>query len=341
MPKKLVVSLLLTVVSSIGLAACSSGGGDGGGGEELVIYSGRNENLVRPILERFEEQTGVKISVRYGDTAEMAAAILEEGDNTRADVFISQDAGALAALANRDLLAELAADDLEVVPERFRDPDGRWVGVSGRARVYAYNTEKLQESELPDDVFELTGPQWKGRVGLPPANASFIAFVSALTEQFGAERTKQFLTDLKANDLKTYDNNLVVIEAVADGEIDLGLVNHYYLYSEFEERPDIPVRNFFPGQRSGGGTFVNVAGVGILAGTDRRPQADRLVEFLLGEEAQEYFSEETTEYPLRQGVAANPQLPALDTIKTIDVPLADLGKDLEATLDLIREVGLS
>jgi len=338
MPKKLVVSLLLAVLSSIGLAACSSGGG----GDELVIYSGRNENLVRPILERFERATNVKISVRYGDTAEMAAAILEEGENTRADVFLSQDAGALANLANRDLLAPLDAAAVEVVPERFRDPEGRWVGVSGRARVYAYNTEKLQESDLPDDVFALTGPEWKGRVGLPPANASFIAFVSALTEEHGVDRTRQFLTDLKANDLKTYDNNIVTIEAVADGEIDLGLVNHYYLYSEFEERPDLPVKNFFPGQRDGGaGTFVNVAGVGILDGTDKREDADRLVEFLLGDEAQRYFSEETTEYPLRDGIAANPQLPPLEDIKTIDVPLADLGKDLEATLDLIREVGLS
>ena len=338
MPKKLVVSLVVALLSSIGLAACSSDGG----GDELVIYSGRNENLVRPILERFEEETDVKISVRYGDTAEMAAAILEEGKNTRADVFLSQDAGALANLASRDLLAPVRPADLDVVPERFRDPNGRWVGVSGRARVYASNTERVQESELPDDVFALTGPEWKGRIGLPPANASFIAFVSALTEEHGAERTKQFLTDLKANDLKTFDNNVVTIEAVADGEIDLGLVNHYYLYSEFEERPDLPVKNFFPGQRDGGaGTFVNVAGVGILDGTDKREDADRLVEFLLGDEAQRYFSEETTEYPLRDGIAANPQLPPLEDIKTIDVPLADLGKDLEATLDLIREVGLS
>ena len=336
MPKKLVLPFLVALLSTIGLAACSSGGED-----ELVIYSGRNENLVRPILERFEKETGTKISVRYGDTAEMAAAILEEGDNTRADVFLSQDAGALAALADRGLLAELDAQALDVVEERFRDPEGRWVGVSGRARVFAYNTERLQESELPDDVFALTDPAWKGRVGLPPANASFIAFVSALTEQHGEERTRQFLTDLKANDVKTYDNNIVTIEAVADGEIDLGLVNHYYLYSEFEERPDLPVKNHFPGQRDGSGTFVNVAGVGILEGTDQREAADELVEFLLGTEAQEYFSEETTEYPLRSGVTANPQLPPLDSIKTIDVPLADLGKDLEASLDLISEVGLS
>lgn len=336
MPKKLLVSLLVAVIAAGGLAACSSDDAD-----ELVIYSGRNENLVRPILEQFEEERGIKISVRYGDTAEMAAAILEEGDNTRADVFLSQDAGALAALAERDLLAELPEASLDVVAERFRDPEGRWVGLSGRARVFAYNTEKLTEADLPDDVFELTQPEWNGRVGLPPTNASFIAFVSAMTEQYGRDRTKQFLTDLKANGLKTFDNNIVTIEAVADGEIDLGLVNHYYLYSEFEERPDLPVANFYPGQRSGEGTFVNVAGVGIIAGTDQSEAAQEFVDFMLDVEAQEYFSEETTEYPLRDGVEADENLPPLESIKTIDVPLADLGKDLEASLDLINEVGLS
>jgi iron(III) transport system substrate-binding protein len=162
-----------------------------------------------------------------------------------------------------------------------------------------------------------------------------------MTEQYGRDRTKQFLTDLKANGLETFDNNIVTIEAVADGEIDLGLVNHYYLYSEFEERPDLPVANFYPGQRGGAGTFVNVAGVGILEGTDQAEAAQEFVDFMLGVEAQEYFSEETTEYPLRDGVEADENLPPLESIKTIDVPLADLGKDLEASLDLINEVGLT
>lgn len=337
MPKRWVLPFLVALLAAAGLGACSSGDDN-----TLVIYSGRSENLVRPILERFEKETGVDIEVRYGDTAELAAAILEEGENTRADLFFSQDAGALAALANRDLLAELREADLEIVPERFRDPGGRWTGVSGRARVIAYSTERVQEADIPDDVFELTDPKWAGKVGLPPTNASFIAFVSALTEQYGAERTEQFLTDLKANGLKTYDNNIVTIEAIADGEIDLGLVNHYYLYSEFEERPDLPVANFFPGQRAGGpGTFVNVAGIGILDGTSKRESADRLVTYLLGQTAQEYFSEETTEYPLRGGVAASDKLPPLEEIRTIEIPLSDLGKDLEASLDLINQVGLT
>ena len=336
MPKKGCWLAVVTLVVGLGLAACNSGGSD-----ELVIYSGRSENLVGPILERFEKEAGVDISVRYGDTAELAAAILEEGDNTRADVFFSQDAGALAALADRDRLSELPAAALDVVDERFRDPDGHWVGVTGRARVVAYNTDKLTEADLPDDIFELTDPKWKDRVGMPPTNASFIAFVSALTEEHGRDRTKAFLEGLKANGAKTFDNNIVTIEAVADGEIDLGLVNHYYLYSEFEERPDLPVANFYPGQKSGAGTFVNVAGIGVLEGTEQSEEAQKLLTFLLGEEAQTYFSEETTEYPLRDSVPASDKLPPLATIKSIQVPLSDLGKDLEESVDLIREVGLT
>ena len=336
MPKKSLVLAVAALVASLGLAACGSGGSD-----ELVIYSGRAENLVSPILERFEKEEGVDISVRYGDTAELAAAILEEGDNTKADVFFSQDAGALAALASRDRLAKLPASAIDVVDERFRDPEGRWVGVTGRARVIAYNTDKLTEADVPEDIFELTDPKWKDRVGFPPTNASFIAFVSALTEEYGKDRVKAFLEGLKANGAKTFDNNIVTIEAIADGEIDLGLVNHYYLYSEFEERPDLPVANFYPGQKGGTGTFVNVAGIGILEGSERSEDAQKLLTYLLGEEAQTYFSEETTEYPLRSSVPASDKLPPIDSIKSIDLPLSELGKDLEASVDLIREVGLT
>lgn len=341
MMKKVIVVLLPLLVGTA-LAACNAGSGSGGDGEQLVVYSGRNENLVKPILERFAEETGVDIRVKYGDTAELAATLLEEGEGTSADVFFSQDAGALAALASRGRLAPLHRGALDVVPDRFRDPAGMWVGVTGRARVLGYNTEAVTEADLPQSVFELTDPKWKDRVGAPPTNASFVAFISALIEQEGRDRTKQFLEDLKANGLKTYDNNIVALEAVADGEIDVALVNHYYLYNEFEQRPGSPVANFYPGQTPDGeGTFVNVAGLGIVQGTDRSADAKKLVDFLLGVEAQEYFSEETAEYPLRDGVAAKPELPKLESLKVIDVPLSDLGKDLEQSLDLLQEVGLT
>src|SRR5688500_13926766 len=187
MSKRRLSVVLAVLALGVGLAGCSGDDGD------LVVYSGRNENLVRPILERFAKETGIDIRVRYGDTAELAATILEEGDDTRADVFFSQDAGALAALAGDQRLAPLPTDVVDSVDARFRDPGRRWVGATGRARVIAYNTSQVPAAELPESVFELTEPKWRDRIGVPPTNASFIAYVSALTEQAGPDRAKAWL----------------------------------------------------------------------------------------------------------------------------------------------------
>src|SRR5687767_6388720 len=200
MSKRRLSVVLAVLALGVGLAGCSGDDGD------LVVYSGRNENLVRPILERFAKETGIDIRVRYGDTAELAATILEEGDDSPADVFFSQDAGALAALAGDDRLADLPAGLIGSVDARFRDPDARWVGVTGRARVFAYNTNRVPQAELPESAFELTDAKWRDRIGFPPSNASFIAYVSALTEQVGRDRTEAWLEGLKANGAKTFDN---------------------------------------------------------------------------------------------------------------------------------------
>jgi iron(III) transport system substrate-binding protein len=337
--RRLLVALVALVLAGV-TAACNGGGGSGDG--PLVVYSGRNENLVRPLLEQFARESGVDISVRYGDTSELAPTILEEGQNTRADVFFSQDAGALAALGDAGLFRKLPTSLLNKVDRRFRDPDGRWTGVTARARVIAYNTDKLKEQDLPPSALAVVEPAWKGRVGIAPTNASFVAYVSALIEEIGEPRTRQFLEGLEANGVKEYDNNILILDAIASGEIDAGLVNHYYLYGEFKERPDAPVANFYPGQGADGeGTFINVAGVGILENTDKVEQANQLVEFLLSKRGQEYFRDETTEYPLASGVAAIDELPPIASLKTIDVPLDRLGTDLSGSLELIKDVGLT
>lgn len=329
--------LLAAALLATGLLACG-----GGGDDALVVYSGRNENLVRPLLDRFESETGIEIDVKYADTSELLPTILEEGDNSPADVFFSQDAGALGELAEEEFLAPLPTEITSVVAERFRDPEGRWVGVTGRARVVAYNTDLVTPDRLPASVLEVTGPAWRGKVGYPPTNASFVAFVTSLRETVGDDRARSFLEGLKANDARRYDNNIQTLDAVASGEIELGLVNHYYLYNEFKERPDAPVANYYPGQVPGGeGTFVNVAGAAVLATSKRPAEAQRFVAFLLEQSSQEYFRDDTAEYPLRQGVGAIPELPPLDGLQTIDVPLTRLGRDLEGTVRLLQEVGLS
>ena len=270
--------VLLVVLATFVAVGCGgqeeSGGGsasDGeftsGGevsGERLVVYSGRNEELVGPIIERFEEESGINVEVRYGDTAELAATILEEGQNSPADVFFSQDAGALGAVADEGILSPLPNDALNRVEERFRDPNGEWVGVSGRARVVVYNTEALSEGELPNSILDFTDPEWNGKIGWAPTNGSFQAFVTALRAIEGEDVAREWLEGIQANDPRRYENNLAILEGVASGEIDTGFVNHYYLFQLQEERGgNVPAANYYF-QNGDPGSLVNVAGIVIL-----------------------------------------------------------------------------
>ena len=281
--------------------------------------------------------------MRYADSAELAATIAEEGDNSPADAFFAQDPGSLGSI--EDQLAELPEDVLDRVDERFRDSDGRWVGTSGRARVIVYNTDELSEDEVPDSVFELTDPKWKGKVGVPPTNASFQAFVTAMRLDAGEERTRQWLEDLKANDPKFYERNTPVVEATASGEIQLGLVNHYYLYLVKEEQgADAPIANkFLPGDDPG--ALVSVAGVGILDGAEHADAAERFVEFLLADEQQRFYTEEAeeAEIPLVEGIPPREGVPTLDELADSgpDVDLSEFGAELEQTLELLNETGFT
>jgi iron(III) transport system substrate-binding protein len=305
----------------------------------VVVYSGRSEELVGPILARFEEATGIDVEVRYAGTSELAATILEEGSNSPADVFFSQDGGALGALAVEDLLAPLPDDVVALVDPRFRSQDGVWTGVSGRARVLAYDTRELAEGDLPESVLDLAGDAWRGRIGWAPTNASFQTFVTAMRRSVGDGRTKAWLEGMQANEPRVYEGNSAALQAVAAGEIDAALINHYYLFqAQRESGGTLPVANhYFTGGDPG--ALVNVAGVGVLA-TARQPMAaDRLVRFLLSEEAQRYFSDETYEYPLVTGITGDERLPALADIESPELDLSDLA-DLAGTLRLLQEAGV-
>jgi iron(III) transport system substrate-binding protein len=208
--------------------------------------------------------------------------------------------------------------------------------------VIVYNTDELSEDEVPDSVFELTDPKWKGKVGLPPTNASFQAFVTAMRLDVGDGRTREWLEDLKGNDPKFYEKNTPVVEAVASGEIHLGLVNHYYLYLVREEQPDAPIANkYLPGEDPG--ALVSVAGVGILESADHGEAAERFVEFLLADEQQRFYTDEAeeAEIPLVEGIAPKEGVPTLDELANAgpDIDLSSLGKELEQTLELLNETG--
>jgi iron(III) transport system substrate-binding protein len=304
---------------------------------DVTMYCGRNEALVGALVDRISEATGVTLAVRYGSTAELAAQILEEGENSPAGLFFSQDAGALGALAKADRLTTLPDDVLQMVDERFQDTDGRWIGLSGRARVIVYQPDLVEEGELPESILDLP-ESGIGPIGIAPSNASFQTFVTALRLTEGEDGARAWLEALQGTDMIIYESNGPIVDAVAAGEAAVGLVNHYYLYEKLAENPDITAKNHYFTNGDIGG-LINVAGIGILAGSGQETQAEAVVRYLLGEDAQHYFAEQTFEYPLASGVSPVADLPPLDDYEHPDVNLNDLD-DLEGTLMLLTELGL-
>jgi iron(III) transport system substrate-binding protein len=330
-----------TALLLAGCGGAADGANPGNSAESLVVYSGRGEELVQPVIDEFEEETGIEVSVRYGDTAQLAAQLLEEGDRSQADVYFAQDGGALGALSKAGMLAELPEQVLEPVDPRFRAEDGTWVGTSGRARVIVYDADRLAESDVPDSIFDLTDPEWNGRVGIAPGNASFESFVTAIRVLHGDDAAQDWLAGMAANNVERFDNNRLILAAVNDGVVELGLINHYYWFEQVAELgPDaVPSRLKF---LAGGdpGALVNVAGVGVLDSTDQRAAAVRFVEYLLGADAQAYFAEQTKEYPLVGDFPPAADLPPLETLDAPAIDLSDLDT-LEETLRMIEEAGLT
>lgn len=328
----------------------SSGSGSGSGAtaepeqvddSELVVYSGRNEELVGPLYDMFTAETGIDVSVRYGDSAALAGQLLEEGNRTPADVFVSQDAGALGALDKGGCLSGLPTDVLGRVDAQYRADDGDWVGLTGRARVIVYNPDLVPADELPSSVEDVNDKQWRGQVGIAPSNASFQAFVTALRVLDGEDAARSFLEGLVDNDAQVFDNNLAILDAVDAGEISMGLINHYYWYELAAEvgAENITAQLHFL-QDGDAGSLVNVSGVAQLANADKAEDAQAFIEFLLSDEAQTYFTGTLYEYPLVDGIAIPETLPDLDSLDPPEIDLSDLDS-LAETTELLDEVGLS
>lgn len=320
------------LVLGLGSAACSSGR------DAITIYSGRDEALVGPLLERFNEVTGVPIDVRYGDSAELALLIEQEGEGTPADIFFSQTPGAVAFLEQKGLLGGLPEESLGAVDPRFASPDGSWVGATARQRVLVYNREQVARDELPDSVLDLTDESFEGRVAVAPSNGSFQDFVTALRQTEGDDTARRWLEGMAENRSPTYPDNSSIVDAVARGEVPMGLVNHYYNFRYLEEDPGAPSRNHvFPDGDIG--ALLIASTVSILEGSEDDEQAVELVDYLLSEDAQEFFAQETFEYPLAAGIEPSVQLPPLQNLQAPDVELSGLG-DLSETVQMISESGL-
>jgi len=305
--------------------------------EKLTIYSGRSAELVNDIIEDFESTTGIEVEVKYGSTSEMAGTLLEESEDSPADIFYAQDPGGIGAVEH--MLATLPEEVLEKSPERFRSPEDKWVGISGRARVVVYNTDVLEEEDLPDNIEGFTDSEWEGRIGWAPTNPSFQTMVTAMRAVWGEDRTEEWIEGIQDNDPTAYNANTPTVKAVADGEVDVGFVNHYYLFRFIEEEgEDFSARNYHP--RDGGpGATMMISGAGILETSTSREEAEQFLEFLLSQEGQGYFAEQTFEYPVHEEVETHPMLKPLDEIDFPEVSMEDMD-DLEGTLELLRETGV-
>ena len=332
------LSILLILIAGLLLGMTPAAAQDST--ETLTIYSGRNEELIAPLIAQFSAETGVRVEVLYGGTAAVANQILEEGANSPADVYIAQDAGALGALAQAGVLAALPSDVLERVPQQFRSPDGLWVGLSGRARVLVYNPARVAELglALPASLFDLTNPVYRDQVGWAPTNASFQANITALRVLHGDDAAAQWLEAMVANGVVSFgDSNTNLNQAVANGEIAMGITNHYYMFRILAQNPDAPIaQHFFPAGDVG--SLINLAGAGVLATSDQPGLAQRFVLYMLGGAAQQYFADSTYEYPLIGGITLHERLTPLSLIEAPQLDLSNLD-DLQATLTIIEDSG--
>jgi iron(III) transport system substrate-binding protein len=336
--KKVPVLVLAAVVAALSFAAGAATAPTQS--TSLTIYSGREQQLVKPIMDRFTRETGIELKIRYASSTSLATALVEEGRNSPADIYWSQEPGTLGLVGARGLLARLPQATVGKVPARFSTRSRRWVGTSGRSRVLVYNTNELRESDLPASVWGLSNARWKGKIGIAPTNASFQAFLGATIRLFGEARVRAWLRGLEANDVRFYPNNTTVVQAVGRGDIEVGLVNHYYIYNLLAETPDLPVRNHW--FRDGDpGNLVLAAGVGIVASTQKATTAQRFVDFLLSKTGQRLIARGpgAAEYPLVKGVPRRPGLRPLDSIKGPKYNLGRLSADLTPAVRMLLEEG--
>lgn len=303
----------------------------------VTLYSGRTEELVEPLVQRFEEVSEIDVEVRYGSSPEMAATLLTEGVNSPADLFYAQDPASLGSVA--DLMVPLPESVLSLAPAAFRDPDGLWVGVTLRSRVLAFNPELVPEDELPASYKDLVDPEWSGRVGIAPTNGSFVAFVSAMILTEGEEATLEWLEGLAANDPITYDGNAPIAAAVDAGDVDVGLINHYYLLQLGAEQGGTTGQNHFFTEPDAG-SLVMPSGISMLATAPNPAGATELIAFLLSSESQAYFAETNFEYPVASGAPAPVGAPALDTLVSPVLSATDMADVLDRATDMITEAGL-
>lgn len=310
--------------------------------DSLVVYSGRSDKFVKPVIAEFTRQTGIKVTLHSGKSTALLNKLRVEGERTEADLFLSNDAGNLQRGSDWGLFSSMTPALLAPINHQYRAADKTWVGLSARARALVVNTQGPWADKL-NSVFDLADPALQGKLGITNStNGSYIAGVTVYMIAAGKDKTRQWLKGMKANvNGKVFNKHSKVVKAVANGKLQVGLVNHYYIYRHLDKHPDAPIKIVLPDQgKSDIGVAWNVAGIAISKHTSKAELAEKLVAFLISEAGQKQFAEVNREYPTRKGVAASADVPAAGSYKVTAVPMSALGTQRDATLDLIEEVGM-
>lgn len=327
-----IVLLFSMIIPSIAAAA-----------DQLTVYSGRAERLIKPALDEFTAKTGIQIALLSSGTTELVNRMKAEGDRSPADVFITNDAGSLELARTAGLFRPLSMREVErAIPPQFRATDNSWIGLSGRFWIITYNTRMVKPDQITS-LLDLADPIWKGKLAIPNAGSEYLqAGVSVIRASIGDDRTKKLLEGLRDNaGTQVYQKSSQIVEAVAKGQVALGIVNHYYVYRHLATQPTSPIAVVMPDQQEGGmGAIMNVAGIGVLKHSPRVEQAKLLVEFLVAQAGQKIFADLDKEYPLHPEVQADPALVERKSFRAAMVPLAKLAELRAPTLRLIEQVGM-
>ena len=328
------IALAATLLTASTLSGCSVFGSP-----DLVIYNAQHEQLLDEIIPMFEEESGLDVELRSGKDLEFANQIVEEGKDSPADVFLTENSPAMSIVDNAGLFAELPASAYATIPEQYVPADKKWTGFLARSTVAMYNTDSMTDADMPASILDFAKPEWKGRVAFSPTGADFQAIVSAVLELEGEEATAAWLKGLKDNGV-IVQNNLVVMQSVDSGEVDAGIAYSYYWYRDRAENgsdSDSSALHFFGNQDPG--AFLSISGAGILASSEHKAAAEEFITWLTGTEAQQAMAESyALEYPLNPDAGLSPDVKPFDELEPPDVNVASLNGP--QVTDLMTAAGL-
>ncbi|MEZ2388324.1 iron ABC transporter substrate-binding protein [bacterium RCC_150] len=346
---KPVTALAAATAALLALSACSgspapasssaSGSAVAGSGDGIVVYNAQHENLTGAWVDAFTKETGIKVTLRNGDDLEMSNQLSEEGKNSPADVFLTENSPAMVRIAGAGLLAPVDAATLSQVPAQYRPSTGNWTGIAARSTVLAYNKNKLTPEQLPKSLMDLADPAWKGRIGASTGGADFQAIVSAMLALKGEDATEKWLEAAKSN-FKSYKDDTPVLAAVNAGEVEAGILYHYYSFVDQAQTGENSKNvNLYYFKNQDPGAFVSVSGGAVLAASKKQAEAQQFLKFITGKKGQEVLQTgDSFEYTVGSDVPANPKLVPL---KDLQAPSVDPSKlNSEKVTDLMTKIGL-